>query len=52
MSFAHPIVGCGQRVIEATERNDPVQLSDGYQLLAVAVLKAQRALDVFVKQRV
>lgn len=49
-SSSYPIAGCGQRVIEAAERSYSIKLSDGNRLLTVALLKAQRALYIFLKQ--
>lgn len=46
----YPVVGCGQGVVEATQRNYSIQLRDGDQLLTVVLLKGQHTLDVFVKQ--
>lgn len=48
---SYPVTGRGQRVIDAAQRSDSVQLSDGDQLLAVVLLEVKCAVDILVKQR-
>lgn len=46
---SHPAFSCGQRVVEAAEGHYAIELSDGDQLLAAALLKADDLLNVLVK---
>lgn len=46
---SHPIVSCGQRVVEAAEGHHTIELSDGNQLLAAALLEVDDLLNVLVK---
>lgn len=50
LHFTYPIAWCGQGVIEAAERGNSIQLSDGDQLLTVSLLKVQCALHILIKQ--
>lgn len=46
---SHPVLRCGQSVVEAAQRHHSVELGDGDQLLTAALLKVDHFLNVLLK---